>query len=229
MTDYIAKWHREISIFCRIKPLLIVEGNVLDVYRYPPDGSILRLPEYLHYYLSELGYNPVVFYDSMRGFHNACEQGHIEAFAEMTRTRVERGAIPADFKGGRPNVSSATALVRAAVSQNARPTAIVMNLASRYIVSPDNVNQAEVDSFTNLLLASLEGRDVRTDKGVLKNLVVMIVNKVNDLPAWFYLDNPNVKTIAIGTPSKEEREALVKGENFDRAAEALAAAGYAIA
>ena len=55
---------------------------------------------------------------------------------------------------------------------------------------------------------------MRTENGVLKNIVVMIVNKVNDIPAWFYLDNPNVKTITIGTPSKEEREALIKGENF---------------
>jgi len=58
------------------------------------------------------------------------------------------------------------------------------------------------------------GKDVRTQDGTLKNLVVMIVNKVNDVPAWFYLDNPNVKTVSIGTPSKEEREWLVKGENF---------------
>lgn len=55
---------------------------------------------------------------------------------------------------------------------------------------------------------------MKTANGVLKNIVVMIVNKVNDVPAWFYLDNPNVKTITIGTPSKEEREALIKGENF---------------
>lgn len=48
----------------------------------------------------------------------------------------------------------------------------------------------------------------------MKNIVVMIVNKVNDIPAWFYLDNPNVKIITIGTPSKEAREALIKGENF---------------
>ena len=77
-----------------------------------------------------------------------------------------------------------------------------MNLASRYITSPDNIDQSEVDSFTNLLLASMEGKDVRTPDGTLKNLVVMIVNKVNDVPAWFYLDNPNVKTVSIGTPSK---------------------------
>ena len=39
MGEYIAKWHRELGIFCRIKPLIIVEGNVLDVYQYPVEGS----------------------------------------------------------------------------------------------------------------------------------------------------------------------------------------------
>ena len=71
-----------------------------------------------------------------------------------------------------------------------------------------------MDSFTNLLFASMEGKDVRTPNGTLKNLVVMIVDKVNDIPAWFYLENPNVKTISIGPPSKQEREQLIKGENF---------------
>ncbi len=217
MADYIAKWHKEMGIFCRIKPLIIVEGNVLDVYQYPEEGSIskgsiLRLPEYLHYYFTDLGYKTIVFFDSMQGFYNTCEDGHIESFAQITKSRVEGQNVRSEFKG---KSSSATSLVRAAVSQNKEPVAIVMNLASRYITSPDNVDQSEVDSFTNLLFASMEGKDVRTDNGILKNLVVMIVNKVNDVPAWFYLDNPNVKTINIGTPSKEEREALVKGENFE--------------
>lgn len=216
MTDYIAKWHRELGIFTRIKPLILVEGNVLDVYQYPTEGSIskgsiLRLPEYLHYYFTDLGYKTIVFFDSMQGFYNTCEPCHVESFARITNTRTDGNAVRSDFKG---KSNSATSIVRAAVGQNQEPTAIIMNLASRYITSPDNIDQAEVDSFTNLLLASLEGKDVRTENGVLKNIVVMIVNKVNDIPAWFYLDNPNVKTITIGTPSKEEREALIKGENF---------------
>lgn len=216
MEEYIAKWHRELAIFCRIKPLIIVEGNVLDVYQYPtegstPKGSILRLPEYLHYYFTDLGYKTIAFYDSMQGFYNSCEDGHIQEFAKMTNSQFDGRCIRCDFKG---KTNSATSIVRAAVTQTEVPTAIIMNLASRYIVSPDNVDQSEVDSFTNLLLASLEGRDVRTENGPLKNIVIMIVNKVNDVPAWFYLDNPNVKTVSISTPSKEEREALVKGENF---------------
>ena len=216
MADYIAKWHRELGIFTRIKPLILVEGNVLDVYQYPTEGSIskgsiLRLPEYLHYYFTDLGYKTIVFFDSMQGFYNTCEPCHVESFARITNTRTDGNAVRSDFKG---KSNSATSIVRAAVGQNPEPTAIIMNLASRYITSPDNIDQPEVDSFTNLLLASLEGKDVRTENGVLKNIVVMIVNKVNDIPAWFYLDNPNVKTITIGTPSKEEREALIKGENF---------------
>lgn len=216
MADYIAKWHRELGIFTRIKPLILVEGNVLDVYQYPTEGSIskgsiLRLPEYLHYYFTDLGYKTIVFFDSMQGFYNTCEPCHVESFARITNTRTDGNAVRSDFKG---KSNSATSIVRTAVGQNQDPTAIIMNLASRYITSPDNIDQAEVDSFTNLLLASLEGKDVRTENGVLKNIVVMIVNKVNDIPAWFYLDNPNVKTITIGTPSKEEREALIKGENF---------------
>lgn len=214
MADYLAKWHKELGIFSRIKPLIIIEGNVLDVYQYPSaDGAlILRLPEYLHYYFSDIGYQAIVLYDSMQGFYNSCDSRQIEVFARMTGAHPEGGYIRSDFKGKQ---NSATALIRAAIHQNKTPTAIVMNLASRYITSPDSIDQSEVDSFTNLLLSSLEGSDVKTENGILKNIVVMIVNKVNDVPAWFYLDNPNVKTITIGTPSKEEREQLIKGENFE--------------
>lgn len=216
MADHIEKWHRELGIFCRIKPLILVEGNVLDVYQYPvdgstPKGSILRLSEYLHYYFTDLGYETVVFFDSMQGFYNSCEDIHIKTFADMTKAKVDGNFIRSDFKG---KSNTAASVIRTAVSQNKKPTAIVMNLASRYITSPDNMDQAEVDSFTNLLLASMESKDVKTENGTLKNIVVMVVNKVNDVPAWFYLDNPNVKIISIGTPSKEEREQLIKGENF---------------
>ena len=50
MSDYISKWHKELEIFSKIKPLLILEGDVLDSYQYPqegstPKGSILRRSE----------------------------------------------------------------------------------------------------------------------------------------------------------------------------------------
>ncbi|MGN1338854.1 MAG: AAA family ATPase [Oscillospiraceae bacterium] len=217
MTDYTPKWHRELSIFSRIKPLIMLEGNIYDSYQYPaegsvPKGSILRLTDYLHYFFKDMGYEVISFYDSLRGFTNTCEEGYLQAFSELTGAKTADGAIPAAFKGS--TAGSAVQLVRSALSQNKKPCAIVMNCASRYIVSPDHLQQSEVDSYTTLLQASMEAAEVKTQGGKLRNLLVLIVNKSNDIPAWFYLDNPNEKTITITTPTKEERSGFVCGGNF---------------
>ncbi|MBQ9429479.1 MAG: ATP-dependent Clp protease ATP-binding subunit [Clostridia bacterium] len=216
MEEQIAKWHRELGIFSGIKPLLILEGNVLDIYQYPiegstPKGSILRLPQYLHFYFRDAGYRNIVFFDSMRGFYSTCEDGDIERMAKLCGVSAAAGTIRSEFKGG----GNAPALVRQMLTQSKEASVVIMDCASRYIPSPENLQQVEVDSFTVLMQTSLEAKDVRTEEhGVLKNLLVMIVNKANDIPAWFYLQNPNVKMITLAVPSKEEREALVKSSNF---------------
>ena len=214
MSDFIPKWHKELEIFSKIKPLIIVEGNILDVYSYPEEGSIakgsiLRLAAYMHYFFKDLGYQNIVFYDSMQGFYNTAEEGYIERFGQLINQNPSNGRINANFKS-----NNTVEWVKNALSQSKEATAIIMNLASRYISSPDNMDQSEVDSFTSLLISSLESKDVKTDNGMLKNILIMIVNKVNDIPVWFYHDNPNVKTITLPTPSKEERENFVKGPNF---------------
>ena len=214
MSDFIPKWHKELEIFSKIKPLIIVEGNVLDVYSYPEEGSIakgsiLRLTAYMHYFFKDLGYQNIAFYDSMQGFYNNAEEGYIERFGQLINQNPSNGRINANFKS-----NNTVEWVKTALSQSKEATAIVMNLASRYIPSPDSMEQNEVDSFTSLLLTSLESKDVKTDNGMLKNILIMIVNKVNDIPVWFYHDNPNVKTITLPTPSKEERENFVKSPNF---------------
>ena len=215
MDQFIPKWHRELGIFYRIKPLIIIEGNVLDVYQYPEDGSaglgsVLRINQYLHYYFQDCGYQNIVFFDSLNGITNVCESECVEKFSKLTHSSTENQAIKVDFRGK----GGAAALAKVAVTQTDEACVVIFNFASRYIVSPERLEQAEVDSYTMLLQASMEAKDVKTEHGVLKNIIVIIVNKLNDLPAWFYLQNPNVKTISLDTPSKEEREALIKGPNF---------------
>ena len=211
--EYISKWHRELDIFSKIKSLIILEGNVYDSYRMPvecdvPKGSILRLTEYLHYYYKSIGYENIIFYDSMQGFYNVYENGYAEKFSEL----VGESNLNVSFRNSGNNCASL--LIREAVSQNTKATVVIMDFASRYIVSPDNLNQSEVESFTILLKAAMDSREIKTVNGTLKNLIVMITNKVNDIPAWVYLNNPNEKTIALQTPTKDERELMVKGDMF---------------
>lgn len=217
-TSYISKWHRELEIFSQVKPVIVFDGNVLDVYQYPiegatPKGSIIRLPEYLYYYFEDAGYKDIIFYDSTIGFYNRQNHEMVERFAAAMDTKTRNGIIAATFRGAQED--GATQIIRKALTQSQLPTVIIMDMASRYISSPDNLSQEEVDAFNVLTKASLEAKEVRCEgTTVLKNLLIFIVNKLNDLPAWFYLQNPNVKTITIDPPSKEERESLVKGVNF---------------
>lgn len=216
MSDYLPKWHRELEIFDKIKPVIILEGNVLDSYQYPidgsvPKGSVLRLDQYLHYYFKDSGYQSIVFYDAINGFHNSCEEGYLQTFASLVHADIADQHIHADFKGRN---ATAPTIVKTALTQNAQATVVIMNFASRYISSPTNMEQSEIDSFTVLIQASMEAKDVRTPNGILKNLMIIVADKINDIPAWFYLDNPNVKNILLKTPSKEEREQLVKSIRF---------------
>lgn len=217
--DFIPKWHRELDLFSKIKPVLILDGNVLDVYQYPvegstPKGSIVRLTDYLHYFFRDAGYQDIIFYDSLQGFYNSCEADMVQKFAQLVGQRAYGSSIQAAFRGDKEG--GAASLVQKALTQNKEAVVIVMNMASRYISSPDQLNQDEVDAFTGLVKASLTAKDVLDQEThvMRKNLLIIIANKLNDLPAWFYLQNPNVKNIAIGAPAKEERESLVMGGNF---------------
>ena len=215
--QYISKWHKELSIFCKIKPVIVLDGNVLDMYQYPEDGatmkgSILRLTDYLHYFFVDKGYKDIIAYDSLQGFYNSTNPEMVDSFAKLLGLSSSNHIIPASFKTA--GKGTAPDIIKSALNQTESPVAIIMNMASRYIPSPDNLTQEEVDSFAAIINASLTSKDVKTENGILKNIVVFILNKINDIPAWFYLQNPNVKSINISTPSTEEREILVKQDNF---------------
>ena len=216
--SYIPKWHRELVLFSQIKPLIILEGNVLDIYQYPiegnmPRGAIVRLTDYLHYYYLDNGYGNIVFYDNVEGFYNSCDSNMVQSFSSLVHANCKNGRIEAPFKSA--GKGSASWLIREAISQSSEPTVVIMNLASRYIPSPDNLTKDEVVSLSLLLKASLVSTEVRGTDGITrKNILIIIANKINDLPAWFYLQNPNVKSISIGPPSTEERDYLIRGDNF---------------
>lgn len=217
MDALIPKWHRELELFSAVKPMLILEGNVLDQYRYPVPGSVgedqlCPLPRYLQGYFQDLGYDQVVFYSNLLGFINLYDGAMLERFARMTGAEAVRGAIPAEFKGNGAN--TAPNLIRRALAQGEQAVAVVLEAVSRYITSPERMDQMEVNSFNLLLHAAQSAAAVQTRQGRRQNLLVLLVNKVNDLPGWLYLHNPLAKIITIEAPDREERERLLCGAAF---------------
>ena len=213
MSGFIPKWHRELELFSAVKPLIILEGNVTDKYRYPVAGSIAEneltpLPRYLMAYFADQGWDSVVFYSNLVGLMNPYDGSMLDRYAQAARAEKKNGVIPAEFRG--TAVSTAPNVIRRAMAQQEVATVTVLELASFYITSPDRMDQQDVNSFNLLLQAALSSATVKTPQGRRQNLMVVLVNKRNDLPAWFYLSNPACRAITLEAPGREERLELVQ-------------------
>ena len=217
MEALISKWHRELELFSGVKPLLILEGNILDQYRYPVEGSlrqdeIVPLSRYLYTYFKDEGYHQIVFYSNLVGFVSPYAPEMLSQYAAMTGTKITQGAIQAEFKGNDAN--TAPNVIRRAMSQRNAATVTVLEMASHYITTPERMDQQDVNSFNILLQSALSSAWVKTPNGKKQNLLVLLVNKLNDLPAWFYLNNPVCKILTLDAPSREERKRMLEGENL---------------
>jgi ATP-dependent Clp protease ATP-binding subunit ClpA len=219
------KWHEELEIFSKIKPLIIIEGNINDKYIYPQDddflssGESVNINQYLYAFYKNLGYKHVIFYNHIKGFFDDCseEPELLENFAQLIHKNVSNNRIESFFSG---RGAEATNDVYTALNQDTDSTVIIMDFVSRFIVAPDRMAQDDVTSFTRLQQAIIDSKSALAiqnenspqNSEVLKNSLVLLVNKVNDLPSWFFLNNPLVKTINLTTPNKEERTNFIENQ-----------------
>lgn len=89
---------------------------------------------------------------------------------------------------------------------------MVFDLATSAIKSPSNLTDEEQEFFARLLTASKKPMGCQDpDSGKqLTNTLFIIVDKVNDLPSWLYVNNPYVKTLTVGKPTHSQRKAFVR-------------------
>lgn len=199
------KWQKDLAVYQDINTTFIVEGNVHDLqpWIYEDDGTCepVALSLYLQRYLTEEGYDPVVFYNRIDGFSNPYALDMVSTFYRE---------VSSDEKSSK-SISAATELIRKTMSNTVQPTAVVVDLANTIAASPDNLSDEEIEYYTRLMLASRTPTQALSmrDKQPLTNLLFLIVEKVNDIPTWFYLNNPYVRTLTISRPEKEVRAAVI--------------------
>ncbi|NLC07279.1 MAG: ATP-dependent Clp protease ATP-binding subunit [Syntrophomonadaceae bacterium] len=218
MDDKPPKWYLELDRFKAFKTVFIIEGNIYDIHSYPTatDNGIhwdlLKLDNCLHNYLGANGYGCVVFYDHVDGFSNDFNPQFLNTFLNLAggsggSANLKNNRFPA-------TLDRATQMIRTAMDNRQTPVGIIMNMASRYVASPDNLTEEERQFYSRLMLATLKPRQVRapgTDR-LMNNLLLIVANKVNDIPAWFYLDNPYVKNISIGKPDRQTRQRFIDSQ-----------------
>lgn len=201
------KWHQELDRFLDIKTSFLIEGDIYDLHAYPTKTEegirwdMLSLENYLYRYFLEKGYGCIVFYNHVDGFYNSFSDDDIKRFGDISKQKpaINSGRIAVSF-------GQAADLIRSSMENKECPTAVIMMLASRLVISADNVSENERDFYTKLMMSSLKKCQVKKDERFMTNVTLLLCEKANDVPVWFYLDNPFVKTLTIQKPDKNVRQ-----------------------
>lgn len=197
----IPKWQNDLAIYKSFKTTFIIDGNINDMQVYiNKSGESYQLystGQFLHNFLTDAGYDAVAFYNRVDGFYNKYKSEHIEKLGKF-------------IKPGQVELDCATQSIRQIMENIDFPSAVVVDLASLLTSEPDRLSAEEINYMSRLFLSSTssgEGKSSSTGK-LLNNILILVVNKVNDVPTWFYINNPYVRTIHITKPDKDIRKAF---------------------
>ena len=227
--NMIPKWQRELRSFLGIKSGIILEGNVYDEFpQFLYEGgevSFLDTDNLDQTILSlvQEEKTAVYFFDPVDGFY--CFADSLDAQREMLfplfegydTNEVMRNhgctvcMMPSAKKKGCKGGADTEKYIW--ISEIIRSTMLdgtpcsdkenvlfVLNFASR--LDACNLREAESNTmFLNLMAATTS---VQTSQ-LFCNSLIMVVDKYNDIPAWVYLNNPNIRTVSVCLPDRHTR------------------------
>lgn len=225
------KWRQDLEVYQNLKSAFIIQGNVHDLQVWVDTKAQCCTPktlnDYMYDFLKEKGYDIVVFYNKIDGFFNIRAQADMEAFRELpVRLKEESGkseqekqeckelpkSLDIDMKNSDLSpLEQAADFIRIAMRNCKVPVAVVFDLANVAISSADMPTEPEINALTRLLLASKDTAEASSSitGKLLRNCVYYIVEKANDFPAWFYLNNPYTKNITITKCDKDLRKSFI--------------------
>lgn len=225
----IPKWQRELRSFLGIKSGIILEGNVYDEFpRFQYEGNEVTFLDADNMDQTILSLvkeeqTAVFFFDPVDGFY--CYENSIDAQKKMLSPLFEGYStneitknhgctvclMPSEKKKGCKGSAETeqyiwvSEIIRRTMSDKApysdkETVVFVLNFASR--LDACNLREAESNTmFLNLMAATTS---VQTSQ-LSCNSLIMVVDKYNDIPAWVYLNNPNIRTISVCVPDRNTR------------------------
>ena len=231
------RWFEELKRFNTIKSQYVICGNIHDLYpridNETNETSFEILTEYFRNVLKEEGYNLFIEFnphrlrvytdndESVRNFfgpaiptENLTPQQKTEIdkqkpiFTEQQlNSLVENGEI----ENINPQQLTKIAMrvhdieIGMKVCEAGIRTVLLVNNTSRFKQIFGNLFIDEF--FYTLFKLSLEA--YRHDDGKF-NLVVLMIEKENDIPEWYTFDNPRIKLLRVEKPDENDRDYIIR-------------------
>lgn len=242
-----SKWQKELSVFVKFTNTIILTGNINDQQaiineREQRVQGFSSVDLFLSKMCYTLGYSAVVLYDPIAGFRQAQDskfdiisliEQAIQQYNSLIQDQNERIKVE-KMKGPQgekvlhaSNFESAAHIIYLLLTECTTPIAFILRCTSRLIARPDDLDIEERMGFMYLQEGAQHAlkNQIKTSKelkGFLQNQIFLIADKINDLPAWYYLSHPNIKCIDVPKPDFQMRSQIVCGyaSNFPGYSEA---------
>lgn len=199
------KIEREIGV----KHCLIITGNVSDVY-LNEKAKLCTLEEYLKEILDTKGYTTITW-DVTNEI-----KGDLSKLSEKELSQMEGEPVDLDIDIGSEDNDSTSEInspkdmfnliLTNMTGKSERKYAFVLNWGG-FVFSNSPLSDLEERTCLTLLCKSLNNISARnvTDN---ENIIIIITNNISLLPISFYQKNPDVSSITISMPDREERKQL---------------------
>lgn len=211
-------WLQEFRRFQALKSQLYLYGNIYDCYYFPVnykevnDVAELKyakfndIKELMHKYLCLQGFDAVSYFDVVDGISLTSADNSITLDNVCTALQLKNRDAEAYLKNARAKkLDDAIAFYREVMGNTSKLTACIINFASRFTSNPNALEENIKPTFLKLVKAAQESFAFANKDG-LRNIIILICDKLNDLPAWMLIENPLTKDIHIAKPCREERE-----------------------
>lgn len=207
-TIMLQKWAKEIIRFLSVKSQFVLHGNIYDIYPFPlKEGEetkiitsniknfVTKLLRQEEQYSLFLSYEPSFGFKLLEG-----EQSFIKEVAglDINKETYHNASILNGYD-----------VIEKLICNEKYPSVIFLDFSSR-------LNEVVGDScHLNEFYYKMFRLCLNTFPKIMGsnypryNLVFWILEKENDIPSWFTIENPKVKTISIPKPDNEIRKQII--------------------
>jgi len=227
--NYFPTWLEEFNRFKALKSEFFLYGNIYDCYYFPINyktainsdelkfAKFNDIKELLKKFLKEEGYDIITYFDIIDGLEvgEANETNPKYTLDNLANSGVEKPSadFPENIRKARLGTSEsakdAIALYRELMRNSTALYAGIFNFASRLTSNPNSLEEEAKPLFLRLIKAAQESK-VWPEKERKRNILIFLCDKLNDIPAWMFLENPLTKGIEILEPNREERQVFFR-------------------
>jgi ATP-dependent Clp protease ATP-binding subunit ClpA len=215
------KWLEELNRFKALKSEFFLHGNIYDCYYFPINyktaenddnlsfAKFNNIKDLLIEYLKIEEFEQICYFDRIDGLEVVSENISVDNLVSkgIENPKKETEGFLTQARAGDPR--AAVSLYRELMGKSTGLFAGIFNYASQIASNPNSLEDDEKQMFLKLIKAAEESK-VFFNKNRKRNIMIFLCDKLNDIPAWMFLENPLTKGIEILEPNRDERQVFFR-------------------